>query len=127
MHGIPRTVSDVLTHTVAAVSRDAPFKKIVKTMEDWEVSALPVLEGEGSLNDLATAGTVTVAKVMSSPVEPIRVRVADGVVTLIGTTGAPLVPLAIRPARAVEGAVNVKCHLSGGSDAPHASSRTEPQ
>lgn len=43
----PRTVSDVMTHTVVAVGRAARFKEIVRTMEEWKVSALPVLEGEG--------------------------------------------------------------------------------
>ena len=36
-----------MTHTVVAVSREAPFKKIVKAMDEWKVSALPVLEGDG--------------------------------------------------------------------------------
>jgi CBS-domain-containing membrane protein len=42
----PRLVSDVMTLTVVAVRRDAPFKEIVRIMEQWKVSALPVLEGE---------------------------------------------------------------------------------
>ncbi|MGX1494673.1 CBS domain-containing protein [Streptomyces tendae] len=45
--GTAYTVSDVMTQTVVAVGRDAPFKEIVRTMEDWKVSAVPVLEGEG--------------------------------------------------------------------------------
>ncbi len=45
-HGL-HTVSDVMTHTVVAVGRDASFKEIVQMMEQWKVSALPVLEGEG--------------------------------------------------------------------------------
>ncbi|MER6688404.1 CBS domain-containing protein [Streptomyces minutiscleroticus] len=47
MHDSPRLVSDVMTHTVVAVGRDAPFKDIVRLMGQWRVSALPVLEGEG--------------------------------------------------------------------------------
>ncbi|WP_149181938.1 CBS domain-containing protein [Streptomyces sp. TRM49041] len=43
----PRTVSDVMTHTAVAVGRHASYKEIVALMEQWEVSALPVLEGEG--------------------------------------------------------------------------------
>lgn len=42
-----RCVSDVMTHTVIAVGRTAPFKEIVRTLDQWKVSALPVLEGEG--------------------------------------------------------------------------------
>ncbi|MFJ7904681.1 CBS domain-containing protein [Streptomyces sp. NPDC096198] len=47
MYGTPHIVSDVMTQTVAAVGRRAPFKEIVQLMQDWQVSALPVLEGEG--------------------------------------------------------------------------------
>ncbi|QKV98560.1 CBS domain-containing protein [Streptomyces sp. NA02536] len=43
----PHIVSDVMTRTVVAVGRDAPFKEIVRTMEQRRVSAMPVLEGEG--------------------------------------------------------------------------------
>ncbi|MFG2026911.1 CBS domain-containing protein [Streptomyces sp. NPDC048825] len=43
----PYTVSDVMTHTVVAVGRDAPFKEIVELFDQWKVSALPVLEAEG--------------------------------------------------------------------------------
>ncbi|MEW1700395.1 CBS domain-containing protein [Streptomyces sp. NPDC091278] len=42
-----RSVSDVMTHTAVAVGRDAPYKEIVAIMDEWRVSALPVLEGEG--------------------------------------------------------------------------------
>lgn len=47
MPGTPHTVSDVMTRTVAAIGRDAPFKDVVTLMEEWKVSALPVLEGDG--------------------------------------------------------------------------------
>jgi CBS domain-containing protein len=47
MHGTPHIVSDVMTHTVAAVGREATFKEIVRTMQDWKASALPVLDGDG--------------------------------------------------------------------------------
>ncbi|MGW8765876.1 CBS domain-containing protein [Streptomyces sp. NPDC055815] len=41
------TVSDVMTHTAIAIGRDASYKEIVALMDEWKVSALPVLEGEG--------------------------------------------------------------------------------
>ncbi|WP_137991148.1 CBS domain-containing protein [Streptomyces vilmorinianum] len=41
------TVSDVMTHTAIAIGRDAPYKEIVALMDEWKVSAVPVLEGEG--------------------------------------------------------------------------------
>ena len=92
----PHIVSDVMTLAVVAVGRDAPIKEIVRTMERWKVSALPVLEGEGRvigvvseadllpkeefrdsdpnrneqlrrLSDLAKAGAVTAEELMSSP------------------------------------------------------------
>jgi CBS-domain-containing membrane protein len=85
-----------MTHTVVAVGRDAPFKEIVQTMEQWKVSAMPVLEGEGRvigvvseadllpkeefrdsdpslfeqrrrLSDLAKAGAVMAGELMSTP------------------------------------------------------------
>ncbi|MEU6934125.1 CBS domain-containing protein [Streptomyces sp. NPDC046374] len=40
-------VSDVMTHTAVAIGRDAPYKEIVALMDQWKVSAVPVLEGEG--------------------------------------------------------------------------------
>ncbi|WP_405577128.1 CBS domain-containing protein [Streptomyces sp. NBC_01092] len=43
----PYTVSDVMTHTVVAVGSEAPFKEIVELLDQWKVSALPVLAGEG--------------------------------------------------------------------------------
>ncbi|GHK05062.1 CBS domain-containing protein [Streptomyces sp. NPDC003753] len=209
----PHVVSDVMTHTVVAVGRDAPFKDIVKLMEQWKVSALPVLEGEGRvvgvvseadllpkegfrdsdpdsytqmrrLSDLGKAGAVTAGELMTAPavtvhadstlaqaarimalrkvkrlpvindegllegvvsradllkvflredndiadeirrdivdvlfpapVEPIHVMVAEGVVTLTGKVGdTTVIPMTVRLARAVEGVVDVDCHLSG--------------
>lgn len=47
MAGTPHIVSDVMTMAVVAVGRDAPFREIVRTMEQWRVSGLPVLEGDG--------------------------------------------------------------------------------
>ncbi|KAB1140091.1 CBS domain-containing protein [Streptomyces luteolifulvus] len=88
----PHTVSDVMTHTVVAVGRDAPFKEIVELFDQWKVSALPVLEGEGrvigvvseadllhkeefrdadeqsgELADRIKAGAVTAGELMSAP------------------------------------------------------------
>lgn len=92
----PHIVSDVMTHTVVSVGRTAPFKEIVKTMEQWRISALPVVEGEGRvigvvseadllpkeefrdsdptryeqlrrLSDLVKAGGVTADDLMTSP------------------------------------------------------------
>jgi CBS domain-containing protein len=96
MHGTPHIVSDVMSETVAAIGREAAFKEIVRMMQDWKVSALPVLEGEGRvvgvvseadllpkeefrdsdpdrytqlrrLSDLAKAGAATAEELMTSP------------------------------------------------------------
>ena len=96
MHGTPHIVSDVMTHTVAAIGRTATFKEIVRLMQDRKVSALPVVDGEGRvvgvvseadllpkeefrdgdpdrytqlrrLSDLAKAGAVTAEELMTSP------------------------------------------------------------
>ncbi|MCI3928846.1 CBS domain-containing protein [Streptomyces sp. AN091965] len=85
-----------MTHTTIAIGRDAPFKEVVELIEQWHVSALPVLEGEGRvigvvseadllpkeelrdadptrydvlrrLSDMAKAGAVTAGELMSSP------------------------------------------------------------
>ncbi|GHF37462.1 CBS domain-containing protein [Streptomyces griseosporeus] len=43
----PYKVSDVMTHTVVAVGSEAPFKDVVELLDQWRVSAVPVLAGEG--------------------------------------------------------------------------------
>ncbi len=86
----PYTVSDVMTHTVVAVGSEAPFKEIVELLDQWKVSALPVLAGEGrvvgvvseadlllkeefrdtdegDLAERAKAGAVTAGELMSAP------------------------------------------------------------
>ncbi|MFI9809204.1 CBS domain-containing protein [Streptomyces sp. NPDC052301] len=101
MYGTPHIVSDVMTQTVAAVGRRAPFKEIVQLMDDWQVSALPVIEGEGRVVgvvseadllpkeelrddpdasrlqlrqpvDVAKAGALTAGGLMSSPAVTVR-------------------------------------------------------
>ncbi|MGW4561147.1 CBS domain-containing protein [Streptomyces sp. NPDC004561] len=96
MRNSPHRVVDVMTRAAVAVGRKAPFKEIVERMEQWQVSALPVLEGDGRvigvvseadlllkeefrdsdpdrytqlrrLPDLAKAGAVTAEELMSTP------------------------------------------------------------
>ncbi|MGW0205432.1 CBS domain-containing protein [Streptomyces sp. NPDC003233] len=45
----PHRVGDVMTRAAVAVGRKAVFKDVVERMEQWQVSALPVLEGGGRL------------------------------------------------------------------------------
>ncbi|MGY5104498.1 CBS domain-containing protein [Streptomyces sp. 900105245] len=47
MDGSPHRVGDVMTRAAVAVGRRALFKDIVERMHQWQVSALPVLEGDG--------------------------------------------------------------------------------
>nr|WP_307788416.1 CBS domain-containing protein [Streptomyces actinomycinicus] len=92
----PRRVGDVMTRAVVAVGRGALFKDIAERMVQWQVSALPVLEGDGRvvgvvseadllpeeefrgsdpdrltqmrrLADLAKAGAVRADELMSTP------------------------------------------------------------
>ncbi|MEU0133029.1 CBS domain-containing protein [Streptomyces sp. NPDC006296] len=92
----PHRVKDVMTQTVVAVGLGASFKEIVAAMNQWQVTAVPVLEGEGRvvgvvseadlmvkeelrdedatltgqaarLADHAKAGAVTARDLMSSP------------------------------------------------------------
>ncbi|MEV0743168.1 CBS domain-containing protein [Streptomyces sp. NPDC050549] len=96
MHSTPHIVSDVMTRTVVALGRGAGFKDIVKTMQQWKVSALPVLDDERRvigvvseadllpkeafhdgdpdryaelrrLSDLTKAGAVTAGELMTAP------------------------------------------------------------
>ncbi|NUO41520.1 MAG: CBS domain-containing protein [Streptomyces sp.] len=67
----PYTVSDVMTHTVVAVGRDASFKEMVGLIDQWKVSALPVLAGEGRV-----VGVVSEADLL--PKEEVKARDEDG-------------------------------------------------
>jgi CBS-domain-containing membrane protein len=99
--GSPHIVSDVMTQTVVSVGQEAPFKEIVALMDQWHVSALPVTEGEGRvvgvvseadllpkeefrdadpsrleqlrrLGDMAKAGAIVAAELMTSPAVTVR-------------------------------------------------------
>ncbi|MFG2892424.1 CBS domain-containing protein [Streptomyces sp. NPDC048248] len=96
MRHTPHIVGDVMTQTVVAIGQGTRFKEIVETMEQWKVSALPVLAGEsrvvgvvsetdllpeeefrGSgpkrlerlrrLEDMRQAGALTAGELMSAP------------------------------------------------------------
>ncbi|MFF5439267.1 CBS domain-containing protein [Streptomyces achromogenes] len=47
MNGTPALVNDVMTRRVVALREGAVFKDIVRTMQEWRVSALPVLDDDG--------------------------------------------------------------------------------
>ena len=52
-----RTVADVMTHAVISVNSDAPFKEIVEAMQQWHVSALPVLSARDASPGLSPRET----------------------------------------------------------------------
>ncbi|WP_020139526.1 CBS domain-containing protein [Streptomyces sp. 351MFTsu5.1] len=101
MHGTPHTVADVMTRTVVAVLAGTVFKDLVKTMDRWRVSALPVVDGDHRvlgvvseadllpkeefrdgdpdryarlrrLSDLAKAGARTAEELMTAPAVTVR-------------------------------------------------------
>ena len=43
----PHTVSDVMTRTAVAVGGRASYKEAIELMNQWKISALPVVVGEG--------------------------------------------------------------------------------
>ncbi|MFB7596182.1 CBS domain-containing protein [Streptomyces sp. NPDC056160] len=54
MQGSQYTVSDVMTSTVVALAGGATFKEIVRTMQRWGVSAMPVLDGDGHVTGVVS-------------------------------------------------------------------------
>ncbi|MEW1636892.1 CBS domain-containing protein [Streptomyces sp. NPDC093801] len=60
-----RTVDDVMTHAVISVDHDTAFKDLVETMRMWNVSALPVLSGEGRVT-----GVVSEADLLLNGTDP---------------------------------------------------------
>ncbi|MGC5005374.1 CBS domain-containing protein [Streptomyces sp. NBC_00353] len=95
------TVNDVMTKTVVTITPDAEFKEIAAAMEQWKVTALPVVEGEGRvvgvvseadlltkeefhdhspgmiehmrrLSDIAKAGSVRAKDLMTSPAVTVK-------------------------------------------------------
>lgn len=75
------TVDEVMTHAVIAVGRDATYREILEKLQEWRISAVPVLAGDGRVigvvseadlllhgdRDPAHAGRMTARELMSSP------------------------------------------------------------
>ncbi|WP_330300653.1 CBS domain-containing protein [Streptomyces sp. NBC_00503] len=101
MTSTPYTVNDVMTKPVTTVAPTTDFKEIVAAMERWQVTAVPVVEGEGRvvgvvseadllpkeefhehrpglieqmrrLGDTSKAGSVRAEELMTSPAVTIR-------------------------------------------------------
>ncbi|MET8535965.1 CBS domain-containing protein [Streptomyces sp. NPDC005065] len=95
------TVNDVMTKTVVTITPDAEFKEIAAAMEQWKVTAVPVVEDEGRvvgvvseadlltkeefheqspgmiedmrrLDDIAKAGSVRAKDLMTTPAVTVK-------------------------------------------------------
>jgi CBS domain-containing protein len=70
-----RTVRDVMTSTVVVVEGSAPFKEVVRRMQEHRVSALPVVDSEGRLVGLVSAGDLILKE---DPLLDSEVRLLEG-------------------------------------------------
>ncbi|WP_354637168.1 CBS domain-containing protein [Kitasatospora camelliae] len=77
------TVGEVMTHAVVAVGRDATFREILETLQQWKVSAVPVLAGDGRV-----VGVVSEADLLAA--EDREKGSIDGL-TAAGLMSAPVV------------------------------------
>ncbi|MEV6164923.1 CBS domain-containing protein [Streptomyces sp. NPDC052052] len=73
------TVSDVMTHTAVAIGREASYKEIVELMHKWNVSAVPVLEGEGRVVGVVSEADLLLKEGFrgNGPEQPLRVEDAS--------------------------------------------------
>jgi CBS domain-containing protein len=124
------TAGDLMTAPAVTVHPDAPLAEAARVMARRKVKRLPVVNDEGLLEGVVSRGDLlkvflrpdadiagevdreVVPYLFPLPLEPIRVQVRDGVVTLTGRVeDTSLVPVAARLVRAVEGVVDVECDL----------------
>jgi CBS-domain-containing membrane protein len=71
-----QTVSDVMTRTVVSVNAFAPFKDIVRRMQEYRVSAVPVVDEDHLVLGLVSEGDLILKEDADLEGEP---RVLDGV------------------------------------------------
>ncbi|MHB9864199.1 CBS domain-containing protein [Streptomyces sp. YIM S03343] len=131
-----RTAGELMSAPPVTVRPEETIAQAARTIALHQVKSLPVVDEGGVLKgvvsrsdllkvflreDLDIAGEIrreVVAKLfpepLREPLDPVRVAVCDGVVTLSGRVpDASLVPVAVRLARAVEGVVDVDSELTG--------------
>jgi CBS domain-containing protein len=70
-----RTVSDVMTRTVVSVNAFAPFKDIVRRMQDYRVSAVPVVDEDDIVLGIVSEGDLILKEDADLEGEP---RFLDG-------------------------------------------------
>ncbi|MEU6221944.1 CBS domain-containing protein [Streptomyces sp. NPDC047022] len=130
------TAGEVMSAPALTVHPGSTLAQAARIMAQRGVKRLPVVAEDGTLegvvsradllkvflrpdNDIADEVRRDIVDILfPAPVEPVHVLVSEGVVTLTGRVGdTALIPVAVRLARAVEGVVDVDCHLAGtGAD-----------
>ncbi|MEU9390299.1 CBS domain-containing protein [Streptomyces sp. NPDC048324] len=127
-----RTAGEVMTAPALTVRADATLAQAARTMAQYGVRRLPVVDEAGVLRGIVSRSDLlqvflredadieqevrrdVIAPLFPEPLEPILVRVRDGVVRITGRVAdTAFVPVAVRLARAVEGVVDVDCALTG--------------
>ncbi|KJS59509.1 hypothetical protein VM95_26900 [Streptomyces rubellomurinus] len=51
-----------MTHAVVAVGRDADFREVAETLQRWQVSAVPVLAGDGRVIGVVSEADLLIAR-----------------------------------------------------------------
>ncbi|MFH8393833.1 CBS domain-containing protein [Streptomyces sp. NPDC018036] len=123
---------DLMTAPAVTVRPGVTVARAARIMAHHKLKRLPVVDDEGVLQGIVSRTDVlkvflredaeiadevsreVVGRLFGGTVEPIRVEVRDGVVTLSGRVrDTSLVPVVTRLVRSVEGVVDVDCALSG--------------
>ncbi|MFE1291825.1 CBS domain-containing protein [Streptomyces sp. NPDC058751] len=123
---------DLMTAPAVTVRSDVTVACAARIMAQHRLKRLPVVDDEGVLQGIVSRTDLlkaflredaeiadevrreVVARFFGATVEPIRVEVRDGVVTLTGRVrDTSLVPVVTRLVRSVEGVVDVDCALYG--------------
>ncbi|MFJ7903663.1 CBS domain-containing protein [Streptomyces sp. NPDC096198] len=128
----PVTAGELMSAPAVTVHAGSSLARAARIMAQRGFTRLPVVDEGGLLegvvsradllkvflrpdNDIADEVRRDIVDILfPAPVEPIHVMVTEGVITLTGKVqDTPLIPVAVRLARAVEGVVDVDCHLTG--------------
>ncbi|MDK0517853.1 CBS domain-containing protein [Streptomyces sp. ML-6] len=127
---------DLMASPAVTVGPGAPLPQAARLMATRRVKRLPVVDTHGTLQGIVSRADLLkvflrpdeelAAEVRNDVVAPlfplsrdqVDVRAEAGVITLTGTVcDSTPVPVADRPARAVEGVVDVRCELTADADA----------
>ncbi|KUN24862.1 hypothetical protein AQJ23_19345 [Streptomyces antibioticus] len=127
-----RTAGELMTAPAVTIDPDASLARAARIMARHQVKRLPVVDGAGVLTGIVSRTDLlkvflrtdadiaeevrreVVEPLFPDPLEPVRVDVRDGVVTLTGRVwDTGLVPIAVRLTRAVEGVVDADSALMG--------------